>query len=181
MIPSWYKLPVFLIPKLNKLDVLQLLVPQATLFLLTSFGIKLAFWQDGIWYFCGSLFCFLQIPFLFVVTLSVSSNFLAFQFSLFLWKCLFFTAIALFQCCWLQKFFCLSIYTIFIVTLWVWLSPPNLFFFIAHDFILVMALLDFLLLAVTQASNSISNLASFLWTQELNMFWGVCIYLQDRL
>lgn len=156
MIPSWYKLPVFLIPKLDKLDVLQLLVPQATLFLLTSFGLKLAFWQDGIWYFCGSLclttlFCFLHIPFLFVVILSVSSNFLAFQFSLFLWKCLFFTAIALFQCRWLQKFFCLSIYTIFIVTLWVWLSPPN-FFSIAHDFILVMALLDFLLLAVTQAS-----------------------------
>jgi len=42
-IPCWYEVPVFLIPKLNTLDVLQLLVPEMTLFLLTYVGLKLAF------------------------------------------------------------------------------------------------------------------------------------------
>lgn len=141
------------------------LVPEMTLFFIFLSWIIiccscLSFFLSCVRFFQMKLLSCLFWPFLF--------QFAYFPISILLmWKCLFST-VALFRCHWLQNFFRLSVYTVPIISFWLSVTVTNLFLMVMT--LIVFILLDLLLLPVIQRSNSTWNLASSLWTRELNVF-----------
>lgn len=162
------------------------------LVLLTSFCLKLAFWQVGSWCFCTNL-CLTNLVFCFgLVWIFFQMKLFFFGFVL-LWPFLLHLVSLLsnFHSCgsvcsplllfhsgvdYRSSFLCQCVPHLlypsechfhllgFIFSYCWWLFPCN-------------DVSWFTVVFLTQAPNSISNLSSFLWTEELNMVLGICIFL----